>query len=66
LKSAREAEIIYLRQQNELEVGKTGQLAAIETEKFKDTVNAIGPSTLQAIATAGPDLQVSQMAYYWQ
>jgi hypothetical protein len=64
LVNAREAEIIYLRQQNELELAKARKLADIETNKFKDMVDAIGSSTLQAIATAGPDLQVGQMAHW--
>ena len=58
LKAAREAELVYVRQQNELEVVKTGELAEVETTKFREMVNAIGPSTLLAIANAGPDQQV--------
>ena len=49
----------YSRDQNEIEISKTRELAEIETEKFKNMVDAIGTATLQAIATAGPDLQVS-------
>ena len=58
LTNAREAEIKYLREQNELEISKTGELANIETDKFKKMVDAIGAPTLQAIATSGPDMQV--------
>lgn len=58
LRNAREAEIIYTREQNELEINKTRDLAQIETSKFKNMVDAIGATTLQAIATAGPDMQV--------
>jgi hypothetical protein len=58
LSHAREAEVVYLREQNELEVTKTRDLAQIETTKFKNIVDAIGSTTLQAIATAGPDMQV--------
>jgi len=50
---------VYQREQNELEVTRTRELADIETEKFKNMVDAIGANTLQAIATAGPDMQVS-------
>ena len=58
LRNAREAENVYQREQNELEVTKTRELADIETGKFKNMVDAIGAATLQAIATAGPDMQV--------
>ena len=58
LKNARDAETQYLRERNELEVAKTRELAEIETAKFKKMVDAIGTSTLQAIATSGPDMQV--------
>jgi len=58
LRNAREAEIVYQREQNELEIGKTRELGDIETGKFKKMVDAIGATTLQAIATAGPDMQV--------
>lgn len=33
-------------------------MAAIETEKFQNMVSSIGADTLQAIATAGPEMQV--------
>jgi len=58
LRNAREAEIVYQREQNELEVTKMRELGDIETGKFKNMVDAIGAETLQAIATAGPDMQV--------
>jgi major vault protein len=61
LSHAREAEIIYQREQNELEINKTRELAEIETGKFKNMVDAIGTTTLQAIATAGPDMQVKML-----
>lgn len=61
LTKAREAEIVYSREQNELEVGKTRSLADIETTKFRNMVDAIGADTLQAIATAGPDMQVKML-----
>ena len=64
LRNAREAEVVYQREQNELEIGKTRELADIETDKFKNMVNAIGPTTLQAMATAGPDLQVYDTIRY--
>jgi major vault protein len=61
LKQARDAETQYLRERNDLEVGKTKDLAAIEINKFQTMVAAIGPQTLQAIATAGPDMQVRML-----
>lgn len=61
LRNAREAEIVYQREQNELEVTKTRELADIETDKFKNMVDAVGTTTLQAIATAGPDTQVKML-----
>lgn len=61
LTNAREAETVYQREQNELEITKTRELADIETSKFKNMVDAIGATTLQAIATAGPDMQVKML-----
>ena len=58
LTAAREAENKFIREQNELEISKAGDMANIETEKFKNQVDAIGSDTLAAIATAGPDMQV--------
>ncbi|CAF2526499.1 unnamed protein product [Rotaria sp. Silwood2] len=58
LKLAREAEIKFLGEQNELEISKKGEMSRIETEKFKLQVESIGASTIQAIATSGPDTQV--------
>ena len=58
VKQVREAEIVFARKQNELEIKMTNELAVIETDKFSQTVEAIGPTTLEAIASAGPDTQV--------
>lgn len=41
-----------------MEIEKTKRLADIETEEFREHVTAIGPKTIQAIATSGPDNQV--------
>lgn len=41
-----------------MELSKSREYAEIETSKFKSQVDAIGASTLQAIATAGPEMQV--------
>ena len=48
-----------MREQNELEISKAKEMAAIDTHKFKDQVDAIGPETIAAIANAGPAMQVS-------
>ena len=56
---AREAEIKYIGEQNELEISKSKELASIDTTKFKNMVAAIGPETIQAVATSGPQMQVS-------
>lgn len=61
LTSAREAENKYLGEQNELEITKAKEMSGIETGKFKSMVDAIGASTLQAIATAGPEMQVKML-----
>ncbi len=45
------------RRLNELELVKAKELAEIETKKFSETVEAIGPETLVAMAQAGPELQ---------
>ena len=44
--------------QNELEISKTRDLATIESNKFKQMVDAIGADTIRSIATSGPEMQV--------
>lgn len=58
LKKARESEIKYIKEQNNLEIKKAKEMSELEISKFKDMVSAIGPSTIRAIALAGPELQV--------
>lgn len=58
LTQAREAELKYVREQNDLEITKSREVASIEIQKFKDTVSAIGSDTICAIANAGPAMQV--------
>ena len=58
LTAAREAETKYIKEQNELEILKTRELAVIEADKFKEMVHSIGANTIQAIATSGPEMQV--------
>jgi len=58
LTSAREAELKFVSEQNDLELSKAKEMASIETTKFKNMVDAIGTTTLAAIANAGPEMQV--------
>ena len=58
LTKEREAELKYQSEQNSLDVSKSKEMAAIETEKFQNMVSSIGADTIQAIATAGPEMQV--------
>jgi len=58
LTQGRELELNYAKLTSELEIEKVKRLANIETEEFKEHVNAIGAKTIQAIATSGPDNQV--------
>ncbi len=59
LTRAREAETKYVREQNELDIGKAKEMSTIESKKFQEMVDAIGADTIAAIATAGPEMQVS-------
>ena len=61
LTQARNAELEYSKEQAELDIGKSKRITDIEVNKFKNMVDAIGAPTLQAIATAGPDLQVRML-----
>ncbi|BFZ18950.1 hypothetical protein BsWGS_21989 [Bradybaena similaris] len=61
LTHARDAELKYLTEQNKMELEKATELSNIEVKKFKEMVEAIGPNTLLAMATAGPDLQVRML-----
>ena len=55
---AREAELKYIEERNNLEIKKTTEMAEIDSKKFNAMVNSLGPDTIRAIATAGPDSQV--------
>ena len=44
-----------------MELSKSKELSAIETEKFKNMVDAIGANTLATMASAGPDQQVRML-----
>lgn len=58
LTSAREAENKFVREQNELEIDKTKEMATIDTQKFREMVTSIGSDTIASIANAGPEMQV--------
>lgn len=58
LTKTREAELKYQSEQNGLDVTKAKEMAVIETDKFQNMVSSIGADTIQAIATAGPEMQV--------
>jgi len=57
LKLQQEAEIEHQRALNDLEITRAKQLAAIESKKFGEIVDAIGADTIQAMAEAGPAMQ---------
>jgi len=58
LTQAREAELKYVKEQNEQMIAKDRELAKIEINKFQQQIQAIGTDTIRSIATAGPDHQV--------
>ncbi|XP_063963694.1 major vault protein-like [Lytechinus pictus] len=59
---ARLSELNFLREQNELEIGRTKQLADIEVGKFAEMVKALGAETIMEMANAGPKLQVELLS----
>lgn len=63
LSKTREAELKYQHEQNTLDVTKAKEMAGIETDKFKNMVSSIGSDTIQAIATAGPEMQVCTLLF---
>jgi len=58
-KATQEAEVSYQKELNKLEIEKAQQLADIEATKFQALVDSVGSSTLNNIASAGPNLQKS-------
>ena len=63
LSKTREAELKYQHEQTSLDVTKAKEMAGIETDKFKNMVSSIGSDTIQAIATAGPEMQVRTLHF---
>jgi len=58
LKSARDAEIMFLAEQNRLEISRAEQMAQIESDKFKAMIQALGTDALRALASGPQDHQV--------
>uniref|UniRef100_A0A8P4GGS6 Major vault protein n=1 Tax=Dicentrarchus labrax TaxID=13489 RepID=A0A8P4GGS6_DICLA len=61
LAKAREQELNYKKQMDNLEVEKQKHLAHIESERFSQLVQSLGSDTLKEIARAGPELQVKML-----
>ncbi|XP_057717615.1 major vault protein isoform X1 [Corythoichthys intestinalis] len=58
LSKAREQELNYKKQMDQLDVDKQERLADIENERFRKLVESLGSDTLAEMARAGPELQV--------
>ncbi|XP_047427480.1 major vault protein-like isoform X1 [Mugil cephalus] len=61
LAKAREQELNYKKEMDNLEVEKQERLAQIESARFKKLVESLGSDTLKEIARAGPELQVKML-----
>ncbi|XP_077413483.1 major vault protein isoform X2 [Vanacampus margaritifer] len=61
LAKAREQELSYRKQMDQLEVEKQERIASIESERFRQLVTSLGSDTLADIARAGPELQVKML-----
>lgn len=57
MRSKQEVNIEHRRKLTELEIAKSEELSAIEAQKFKSIVDAIGADTILSIAQAGPEMQ---------
>uniref|UniRef100_A0A672PH78 Major vault protein n=1 Tax=Sinocyclocheilus grahami TaxID=75366 RepID=A0A672PH78_SINGR len=55
---AREQELNYKKEMDQLEVQKQQKLAEIESLRFKELIESLGTETLKEMARAGPELQV--------
>lgn len=62
LTHARNAELEYIKEQNSVEVKKSLEMTQIESDKFKNMIDAIGADTLRAMASAGPELQLKMLS----
>ncbi|XP_077940390.1 major vault protein [Gasterosteus aculeatus] len=61
LAKAREQELSYKKQMDNLDVDKQKNLAHIESQRFSQLVESLGSDTLKEIARAGPELQVKML-----
>merc|ERR1712072_400318 len=61
-KAKAEAELAHSKALMEMEVTKKKQLAAIESNKFKNMIDAIGQDTITNIARAGPEMQAKLLS----
>lgn len=61
LTQARNAELSFQSEKNKLEIEKLARVSDVEVNKFRQMVDSIGPNTLLAMSTAGPDLQVRML-----
>jgi major vault protein len=52
-----DAEIEYKTALSQLEISKAKELAEIESQKFRRTIQSVGRNTIKSMATAGPALQ---------
>lgn len=71
LTKAREQELTYQQQKDNLEVEKQKRLAQIESERFSQLVQSLGSDTLKEMARAGPETQVTsqqpmRMDFLWE
>lgn len=57
---AREQELGYRKEMDQLDVQKKQKLAEIESLRFKLLIESLGTETLKEMSRAGPELQVSQ------
>jgi len=61
MKAAREADIRFAIENNNLEVEKAEKMAKIETDKFNQMVAALGKDTIKAMASGPQDHQVKML-----
>jgi major vault protein len=57
VKGKQTLELAHRKKMDDLEIKKKRDLAEIESDKFAQVVEAIGPQTIRAIAQAGPEMQ---------
>uniref|UniRef100_A0A1X7SFC8 Uncharacterized protein n=1 Tax=Amphimedon queenslandica TaxID=400682 RepID=A0A1X7SFC8_AMPQE len=50
-----EAEVQFLREQNELQIKRAKDLSNIEVSKFSTLISSMGKQTISRIAKAGPE-----------